>query len=166
TYLQDRRVLVLKQPVGPSAGITPWNFPAAMPARKAAPALATGNTMVLKPAEQTPLTALAVMKLGEQAGLPPGVLSVVTGDAGDAPVIGGELTSSPLVRKVGFTGSTEVGKLVMEQCSKTPASPRCGGTSRTPSRAARSSSWAASPTRWAGPSSSRRSSWGSNRRWR
>jgi succinate-semialdehyde dehydrogenase/glutarate-semialdehyde dehydrogenase len=118
TYLQDRRVLVLKQPVGPSAGITPWNFPAAMPARKAAPALAAGNTMVLKPAEQTPLTALAVMKLGEQAGLPPGVLSIVTGDAEDAPVIGGELTSSPLVRKVGFTGSTEVGKLLMEQCSK------------------------------------------------
>jgi succinate-semialdehyde dehydrogenase/glutarate-semialdehyde dehydrogenase len=74
--------------------------------------------MVLKPAEQTPLTALAVMKLGEQAGLPPGVLSIVTGDAEDAPVIGGELTSSPLVRKVGFTGSTEVGKLLMEQCSK------------------------------------------------
>jgi succinate-semialdehyde dehydrogenase/glutarate-semialdehyde dehydrogenase len=118
TYLRDRRVLVLKQPVGPSAGITPWNFPAAMPARKAAPALAAGNTMVLKPAEQTPLTALAVMKLGEQAGLPPGVLSIVTGDAEDAPVIGGELTSSPLVRKVGFTGSTEVGKLLMEQCSK------------------------------------------------
>jgi succinate-semialdehyde dehydrogenase/glutarate-semialdehyde dehydrogenase len=107
TYLQDRRVLVLKQPVGPSAGITPWNFPAAMPARKAAPALAAGNTMVLKPAEQTPLTALAVMKLGEQAGLPPGVLSIVTGDAEDAPVIGGELTSSRLVRKVGFTGSTQ-----------------------------------------------------------
>jgi succinate-semialdehyde dehydrogenase/glutarate-semialdehyde dehydrogenase len=118
TYMQDRRVLVVKQPIGPSAGITPWNFPAAMPARKAAPALAAGNTMVLKPAEQTPLTALAVMKLGEQAGLPPGVLSIVTGDAEDAPVIGGELTSSPLVRKVGFTGSTEVGKLLMEQCSK------------------------------------------------
>src|SRR5213079_2674150 len=111
-------IVVTKEPVGVSAGITPWNFPAAMPARKAAPALAAGNTMVLKPAEQTPLTALAVMKLGEQAGLPPGVLSIVTGDAEDATVIGGELTSSPLVRKVGFTGSTEVGKLLMEQCSK------------------------------------------------
>jgi succinate-semialdehyde dehydrogenase/glutarate-semialdehyde dehydrogenase len=118
TYMQDRRVVVLRQPIGASAGITPWNFPAAMPARKAAPALAAGNTMVLKPAEQTPLTALAVMKLGEEAGLPPGVLSVVTGDAADAPTIGGEMTSSPLVRKVGFTGSTEVGKLLMEQCSR------------------------------------------------
>jgi len=118
TYMQDRRVVVLRQPIGVSAGITPWNFPAAMPARKAAPALAAGNTMVLKPAEQTPLTALAVMKLGEEAGLPPGVLSVVTGDAADAPKIGGEMTSSPLVRKVGFTGSTEVGKLLMEQCSR------------------------------------------------
>jgi succinate-semialdehyde dehydrogenase / glutarate-semialdehyde dehydrogenase len=118
TYMQDRRVVVLKQPIGPSAGITPWNFPAAMPARKAAPALAAGNTMVLKPAEQTPLTALAVMKLGEEAGLPPGVLSVITGDADDAPTIGGEMTSNPRVRKVGFTGSTEVGKLLMEQCSK------------------------------------------------
>ena len=118
TYMQDRRVVVLRQPIGPSAGITPWNFPAAMPARKAAPALAAGNTMVLKPAEQTPLTALAVMKLGEEAGLPPGVLSVITGDADDAPIIGGEMTSNPLVRKVGFTGSTKVGKLLMEQCSK------------------------------------------------
>jgi succinate-semialdehyde dehydrogenase/glutarate-semialdehyde dehydrogenase len=118
TYMHDRRVVVLKQPIGVSAGITPWNFPAAMPTRKAAPALAAGNTMVLKPAEQTPLTALAVARLGEEAGLPPGVFSVVTGDEADAPVIGRELTSNPLVRKVGFTGSTEVGKLLMEQCSK------------------------------------------------
>src|SRR5205823_12565392 len=118
TYMQDRRVVVIKQPIGVSAGITPWNFPAAMPTRKAAPALAAGNTMVLKPAEQTPLTALAVAKLGEEAGLPPGVFSVVTGDEADAPLIGRELTSNPLVRKVGFTGSTEVGKLLMEQCSK------------------------------------------------
>jgi succinate-semialdehyde dehydrogenase/glutarate-semialdehyde dehydrogenase len=118
TYLPDRRVLVLKQPIGVSAGITPWNFPAAMPTRKAAPALAAGNTMVLKPAEQTPLTALAIAKLGAEAGLPPGVFSVVTGDAADAPVIGAELTSNPIVRKVGFTGSTEVGKLLMAQCAK------------------------------------------------
>jgi len=118
TYMHDRRVVVLKQPIGVSAGITPWNFPAAMPTRKAAPALAAGNTMVMKPAEQTPLTALAVAKLGQEAGLPDGVLSLVTGDADDAPRIGGELTSNPTVRKVGFTGSTEVGKLLMAQCSK------------------------------------------------
>jgi succinate-semialdehyde dehydrogenase/glutarate-semialdehyde dehydrogenase len=118
TYMQDRRVVVLKQPIGVTAGITPWNFPAAMPTRKAAPALAAGNTMVLKPAEQTPLSALAIARLGEEAGLPAGVFSVVTGDEADAPTIGGELTSNPLVRKVGFTGSTEVGKLLMEQCSR------------------------------------------------
>jgi succinate-semialdehyde dehydrogenase/glutarate-semialdehyde dehydrogenase len=117
TYLRDRRIIVQKEPVGVTAGITPWNFPAAMPTRKAAPALAAGCTMVLKPAEQTPLTALAVMKLGEEAGLPPGVLSVVTGDAADAPEIGREMTSNALVRKLGFTGSTEVGKLLMAQCA-------------------------------------------------
>ena len=113
----DRRILVLKQPVGVAAGITPWNFPAAMPTRKTAPALAAGCTMVLKPAEQTPLSALAVAALAEEAGLPAGVLSVVTGDAEDAPAIGAEMTSNPLVRKLGFTGSTEVGKLLMRQCS-------------------------------------------------
>jgi succinate-semialdehyde dehydrogenase / glutarate-semialdehyde dehydrogenase len=118
SYMEDRRVVVLRQPIGVSAGITPWNFPAAMPTRKCAPALAAGNTMVLKPAEQTPLTALAVVKLGEEVGLPAGVLSVVTGDAADAPIIGGELTSNPTIRKLGFTGSTEVGKLLMEQCSR------------------------------------------------
>jgi succinate-semialdehyde dehydrogenase/glutarate-semialdehyde dehydrogenase len=117
TYMQDRRIVVTKEPVGVTAGITPWNFPAAMPTRKAAPALAAGCTMVLKPAEQTPLSALAVMKLGEEAGLPPGVLSIVLGDAEDAPEIGREMTSSPLVRKLGFTGSTEVGKLLMAQCA-------------------------------------------------
>ncbi len=117
TYMLDRRIVVTKEPVGVTAGITPWNFPAAMPTRKAAPALAAGCTMVLKPAEQTPLTALAVMALGEEAGLPPGVLSIVTGDAEDAPLIGGEMTSNPLVRKLGFTGSTEVGKLLMSQCA-------------------------------------------------
>jgi succinate-semialdehyde dehydrogenase/glutarate-semialdehyde dehydrogenase len=117
TYMRDRRIVVAKEPVGVTAGITPWNFPAAMPTRKAAPALGAGCTMVLKPAEQTPLSALAVMRLGEEAGLPPGVLSVVTGDAEDAPVIGGEMTSNPIVRKLGFTGSTEVGKLLMAQCA-------------------------------------------------
>jgi succinate-semialdehyde dehydrogenase / glutarate-semialdehyde dehydrogenase len=118
TPLPDRRILVLKQPVGVSAGITPWNFPSAMVTRKAAPALAAGCTMVLKPAEQTPLSALAVAVLAEEAGLPAGVLSIVTGDAEDAPAIGAELTSNPLVRKVGFTGSNEVGKLLMAQCAE------------------------------------------------
>ena len=113
----ERRILVTKQPVGVTAGITPWNFPSAMVTRKAAPALAAGCTMVLKPAEQTPLSALAVAELAERAGLPAGVLSVVTGDAADAPAIGGEMTSNPVVRKLGFTGSTEVGKLLMRQCS-------------------------------------------------
>jgi succinate-semialdehyde dehydrogenase / glutarate-semialdehyde dehydrogenase len=117
TYMRDRRIVVTKEPVGVTAGITPWNFPAAMPTRKAAPALAAGCTMVLKPAEQTPLSALAVMRLGEEAGLPPGVLSIVTGDAEDAPAIGREMTGNPVVRKLGFTGSTEIGKLLMAQCA-------------------------------------------------
>jgi len=118
TYMRDRRVVVTKEPVGVTAGITPWNFPAAMITRKAAPAIAAGCTMVLKPAEQTPLSALAVAKLAEEAGLPAGVFNVVTGDADGAPVIGAELTSNPIVRKLGFTGSTEVGKLLMEQCAR------------------------------------------------
>ena len=114
--LPDRRLIVLKQPVGVCAAITPWNFPAAMITRKAAPALAAGCTMVVKPAEQTPLSALALAWLGQQAGIPPGVLNVVTGD----PVaIGGELTSNPKVLKLSFTGSTEVGRLLMAQCAPT-----------------------------------------------
>jgi succinate-semialdehyde dehydrogenase/glutarate-semialdehyde dehydrogenase len=118
TYASDKRIVVTKHPVGVTAGITPWNFPAAMPTRKSAPALAAGCTMVLKPAEQTPLTALAVARLGLEAGLPEGVLELVTGAAEDAPVIGGELTGNPIVRKLGFTGSTPVGKLLMEQCAR------------------------------------------------
>jgi succinate-semialdehyde dehydrogenase / glutarate-semialdehyde dehydrogenase len=118
TFSRDRRIVVTKDPVGVTAGITPWNFPAAMPARKSAPALAAGCTMVLKPAEQTPLTALAIARLGLEAGLPEGVFELVTGAADDAPVIGGELTGNPIVRKLGFTGSTEVGKLLMAQCAK------------------------------------------------
>jgi succinate-semialdehyde dehydrogenase/glutarate-semialdehyde dehydrogenase len=118
TYSTDRRVVVTKEPVGVTAGITPWNFPVAMITRKAAPAVAAGCTMVLKPAEQTPLSALAVARLAEEAALPAGVFSVVTGDAEDAPLIGGEMTSNPIVRKLGFTGSTEVGKLLMEQCAR------------------------------------------------
>jgi succinate-semialdehyde dehydrogenase / glutarate-semialdehyde dehydrogenase len=114
---RDKRILVTKHPIGVCGGITPWNFPSAMVTRKAAPALAVGCTMVLKPAEQTPLSALAVAELARRAGLPAGVLSIVTGDAVDAPAIGQELTSNPIVRKVGFTGSNQVGKLIMRQCS-------------------------------------------------
>jgi succinate-semialdehyde dehydrogenase/glutarate-semialdehyde dehydrogenase len=117
TYAADRRVVVTKDPVGVTAGITPWNFPAAMPTRKSAPALAAGCTMVLKPAEQTPLSALAIAQLGLEAGVPEGVFQVVTGDADDAPEIGSEMTSNAVVRKLGFTGSTAVGKLLMAQCA-------------------------------------------------
>lgn len=114
--LPDRRLVVIKQPVGVCAAITPWNFPAAMITRKAAPALAAGCTMVVKPAEQTPLSALALAWLGQQAGIPPGVLNIVTGD----PVpIGGELTSNSKVLKLSFTGSTEIGRLLMAQCAPT-----------------------------------------------
>jgi succinate-semialdehyde dehydrogenase / glutarate-semialdehyde dehydrogenase len=117
TYAADRRIVVTKDPIGVTAGITPWNFPAAMPTRKSAPALAAGCTMVLKPAEQTPLSTLAIARLGLEAGLPEGVFEIVTGSAEDAPTIGGELTGNPIVRKLGFTGSTEVGKLLMAQCA-------------------------------------------------
>ena len=112
----DRRLVVIKQPIGVCAAITPWNFPAAMITRKAAPALAAGCTMIVKPAEQTPLSALALAHLALEAGVPPGVLNVVTGD----PVaIGGELTSSARVMKMSFTGSTEIGRLLMQQCAPT-----------------------------------------------
>jgi succinate-semialdehyde dehydrogenase/glutarate-semialdehyde dehydrogenase len=111
----DTRIVVLKQPVGVTAGITPWNLPAAMVTRKVAPALAAGNTMVLKPAPFTPLTALAIMELGARAGLPAGVLNVVVGDVADAAAIGGEMTANRTVRKIGFTGSTAVGKLLLGQ---------------------------------------------------
>ena len=113
---QDKRIIVTKEPVGVVAAITPWNFPAAMVTRKAGPALAAGCTVVLKPAPQTPFTALALAALAERAGMPAGVLNVVTGDAER---IGNELTSNPLVRKVTFTGSTRVGKLLMERCAST-----------------------------------------------
>jgi succinate-semialdehyde dehydrogenase / glutarate-semialdehyde dehydrogenase len=112
----DKRIVVLKEPIGVCAAITPWNFPNAMITRKVAPALAAGCTVVLKPAEQTPLSALAIAELADRAGLPRGVLNVLTGNA---PAIGGELTANPKVRKVSFTGSTEVGKLLMKQCSST-----------------------------------------------
>jgi len=112
----DRRIVVLKQPIGVCAAITPWNFPAAMITRKAAPALAAGCSMVVKPATMTPLSAFALAELAQRAGIPDGVLSVVTGKAG---AIGGEMTSSPIVRKVTFTGSTEIGKELMQQSAST-----------------------------------------------
>jgi succinate-semialdehyde dehydrogenase / glutarate-semialdehyde dehydrogenase len=115
-FTRDRRVIVLKQPIGVCAAITPWNFPAAMITRKVGPALAAGCTMVVKPAEQTPFSALALCELAERAGVPKGVYSCVTGDA---QAIGGELTSNPTVRKLSFTGSTEIGKLLMAQCAGT-----------------------------------------------
>ncbi len=116
TPVADKRFVVIKQPVGVCAAITPWNFPCAMITRKAAPALAAGCTMVLKPAELTPLSALALAELAEQAGIPAGVFNIVTGDP---KVIGQELCSNPTVRKLSFTGSTPVGKLLMEQCAPT-----------------------------------------------
>jgi succinate-semialdehyde dehydrogenase / glutarate-semialdehyde dehydrogenase len=113
----DKRIMVLKQGVGVACGITPWNFPSAMVTRKAAPALAAGCTFVLKPAEHTPLSALAVAALGEQAGVPNGVFNVVTCDKPGAAEIGAEMTSNPVVRKVAFTGSTATGKVLMKQCA-------------------------------------------------
>lgn len=109
------RLLVIKQPIGVCAAITPWNFPAAMITRKAAAALAAGCTMVIKPASQTPFSALALMELAQRAGVPAGVLSVVTGSARE---IGAELTRNPLVRKLSFTGSTEVGRTLLRQCAE------------------------------------------------
>ncbi|MFJ1257090.1 NAD-dependent succinate-semialdehyde dehydrogenase [Cupriavidus sp. CuC1] len=119
TPASDKRLLVVKEPVGVCAAITPWNFPLAMITRKAGPALAAGCAMVLKPAEDTPLSALALALLAERAGLPPGLLSVVTGDAASSIEIGSELTGSPVVRKLSFTGSTEVGRILMRQSAPT-----------------------------------------------
>ena len=116
TFRADARLMVLRQPVGVAAAITPWNFPAAMITRKLGPALAAGCTFVCKPAPQTPFSALALAELGRRAGLPDGVLNIVTGDA---QAIGGELTSHPLVRKFSFTGSTAVGKTLLAQCAGT-----------------------------------------------
>jgi succinate-semialdehyde dehydrogenase / glutarate-semialdehyde dehydrogenase len=112
----DKRIVVIKQPIGVVACITPWNFPLAMITRKAGPALGAGCTVVLKPASQTPFSALALAELAERAGVPKGVLNIVTGSATE---IGGELTSNPVVRKLSFTGSTEIGKILMAQCAGT-----------------------------------------------
>ena len=111
----DKRLIVIKQPIGVTAAITPWNFPAAMITRKAGPALAAGCTMVLKPASQTPYSALALAELATRAGIPAGVFSVVTGSAGE---VGGELTGNPIVRKLSFTGSTEIGRQLMAECAQ------------------------------------------------
>ena len=112
----DKRILVLKQPIGVSAMITPWNFPNAMITRKAAPALAAGCPVVIKPAEQTPFSALAMAELAERAGIPKGVFNVITGDA---PTVGKEMCANPTVRKLSFTGSTEVGRILMRQSADT-----------------------------------------------
>jgi succinate-semialdehyde dehydrogenase/glutarate-semialdehyde dehydrogenase len=112
----DKRIVVIKQPIGVVACITPWNFPLAMITRKAGPAIAAGCTVILKPAEQTPFSALALAELAERAGVPKGVFNVLTGVPQE---IGGELTSNPVVKKLSFTGSTEVGKLLMKQCAGT-----------------------------------------------
>ncbi|MCW5667529.1 MAG: NAD-dependent succinate-semialdehyde dehydrogenase [Piscinibacter sp.] len=115
----DKRYLVLRQPVGVCAAITPWNFPIAMITRKVAPALAAGCTVVVKPAEQTPLSALALGELARRAGLPPGVLNIVTGDRAGSVEIGRALCESDIVRHLSFTGSTEVGRILMRQCAPT-----------------------------------------------
>ena len=116
-HQRDKRIVVLKEPIGVCAAITPWNFPSAMITRKAGPALAAGCSMVVKPATSTPYSALAMAELAERAGVPPGVLSVVTGGSSD---IGGELTSNPIVRKnLLLPVSTEVGRKLIEQCAGT-----------------------------------------------
>ena len=114
--LSDRRILVIKQPIGVVAAITPWNFPSSMITRKAGPALAVGCPIVIKPASQTPFSALALAVLAEEAGIPKGVFNVVTGSAKE---IGLELSTNPIVRKLSFTGSTEVGKILLSQCAST-----------------------------------------------
>ncbi|HEY3309713.1 MAG TPA: NADP-dependent succinate-semialdehyde dehydrogenase [Desulfuromonadaceae bacterium] len=115
-HAADKRIVVIKEPIGVCAAITPWNFPAAMITRKAGPALAAGCTMVVKPATATPYSALALAELGQRAGIPAGVFSVITGASG---AIGTEMTTNPIVRKLTFTGSTEVGKQLMSQCAGT-----------------------------------------------
>ncbi|MGA1178219.1 MAG: NAD-dependent succinate-semialdehyde dehydrogenase [Burkholderiaceae bacterium] len=115
----DRELLVFREAIGVAAAITPWNFPAAMITRKCAPALVVGCSVVVKPAEATPLTALALAELGQRAGFPAGIFNVVVGDAGAAPAIGEVLCEDPRVRKLSFTGSTEVGRLLYKQCAPT-----------------------------------------------
>lgn len=115
----DKRTLAIKQPIGVCASITPWNFPIAMITRKVAPALAAGCTIVIKPAEQTPLSALAIAELAHRAGIPAGVINVVTADADNSIAVGKAICASPVVRHVSFTGSTPVGRILMQQCAPT-----------------------------------------------
>ena len=115
-HVPGRRVLITKEPIGVFAAITPWNFPSAMITRKAGPGWAAGCTGIIRPATQTPFSALAIAVLAERAGMPPGVCNVITGPSG---ATGGELTANPIVRKLSFTGSTEVGRILLEQCAKT-----------------------------------------------
>ncbi len=115
----DKRLLAFKEPIGVTAAITPWNFPNAMITRKVAPALAAGCTAVIKPAEQTPLSALALAELAQRAGMPPGVFNIVTADEKQSIAVGKVLCDSPIVRKLSFTGSTQVGRILMQQCAPT-----------------------------------------------
>jgi succinate-semialdehyde dehydrogenase/glutarate-semialdehyde dehydrogenase len=118
-HAMDKRILVQKEPVGVTAAITPWNFPSAMITRKAGPALAVGCAMVLKPAPQTPFSALALAHLAERAGIPAGLLSVIPADVDASREVGAELCENPIVRKLSFTGSTGVGIKLMQQCAPT-----------------------------------------------
>ncbi|KAI9098687.1 succinate-semialdehyde dehydrogenase [NADP+] GabD [Phlyctochytrium arcticum] len=118
THAQGRRLLAIKQPIGVVGAITPWNFPNAMLTRKIAPAIAAGCSVVLKPSPETPLSALALARLGEEAGVPPGILNVVTASKDNSLLVGKELTGNPVVRKITFTGSTQVGRILAEQCAK------------------------------------------------
>ncbi len=115
-HMADKRLLVIKQPVGVTAAITPWNFPHSMISRKAGPALAAGCPMVVKPAMETPYSALAMAELARQAGVPDGIYSVITGKSS---AIGGEMTANPIIKKLSFTGSTGIGKLLIRQCADT-----------------------------------------------
>ena len=119
TTWSDKRMLVLKQPIGVCVAITPWNFPLAMITRKVAPAIAAGCTIIIKPAEQTPLSALALVELAKEAGIPDGVINIVTADADNSILVGKVLCNSPTVRHLSFTGSTPVGRILMAQCAPT-----------------------------------------------
>jgi succinate-semialdehyde dehydrogenase/glutarate-semialdehyde dehydrogenase len=136
-----RRMLALKEPVGVVAAITPWNFPAAMIARKIAPALAAGCTVVAKPAEDTPLTSLALVRLAEQAGIPPGVLNIVTASREHTPEVVGEWLADARVRKITFTGSTPVGKHLARASADTLRSVRWNWAAMRPSSCSTTRIW-------------------------
>ena len=142
-----KRYWVLHQPIGPVAAVTPWNFPATMVTRKIAPALAAGCTVVLKPASATPLTALAIAKITQDAGLPPGVFNVLTTNR--SRLVGDELLTHPLIRKIGFTGSTDVGKGIMERRrSRSSGSPSSWAATRRSSCSTTPTSRRRSRARW------------------